>query len=128
MISFFPLWKLKVTQTAPKTPDVHLAHLEEENANGDKEVESEDPSGINRVTEEFMVHLVRAMKDAQVDEKCCYHCSSLEHFIHDCLLARSLRLNMQLNHKEGMVPKKGALVPWMKVTMPKTPQEEALKA
>ena len=57
MTSFFPLQKLKGTQPAPKTPAVHLAHLEEESAKGDKEVESEDPNGINRVTEESMVHL-----------------------------------------------------------------------
>ena len=85
-----------------------LAHLEEESAEGDKEVESEDPDGIDGVTEEFMVHLARAMKDAQVEEKCCYHCSSLEHFICDCPLVRSSRVNMQLNHKEGTAPKKGA--------------------
>ena len=68
-----------------------------------------------------MVHLARAVKDAQVGEKHCYHCSSLEHFICDCPLVRSLRVNMQLNHKEGMAPKKGAWTPQMKVTMPKTP-------
>ena len=51
----------------------------------------EDPDSINRVTEEFMVNLARAMKDAQVEEKCCYHCSSPEHFIHDCLLVRASR-------------------------------------
>ena len=74
-----------------------------------------------------MVHLARAMKDAQVEKKHCYHCSSLEHFICDCPLVRALRANMQLNHKEGTAPKKGAQAPQMKVTVPKTPQEEALK-
>ena len=44
---------------------MHLVHLEEESAKKDEEVESEDPSGIDRVTEEFMVHLVRAVKDAK---------------------------------------------------------------
>ena len=55
-----------------------------------------------------MVCLVRAVKDAQVEEKCCYHCSSLEHFICNCLLVRALRANMQLNCKEGMASKKGS--------------------
>ena len=64
-----------------------------------------------------MVHLVRAMKDAQKEEKCCYHCSSLNHFIHDCPLVKASRTDSNLNQKEGMVPKKGAQAPQMKVTM-----------
>ena len=35
--------------------------------------QSDDPCGIEGVMEEFMVHLARAVKDAQADEKCCYH-------------------------------------------------------
>ena len=125
MTTFFPLQKLQGTQPAPKRPAMHLAHLEEESAKGYKEVENKDPDGINRVSEEFMVHVARAVKDAQVDEMCCYHCSSLEHFICNCLLVRSSRANMQLTCKEGVVPKKGAQAPQTKVTMSKTPQEEA---
>ena len=82
--------------------------MEEETANKDEGVDSEDPDGIKGVMEEFMVHLARAMKDTQKEEKCCYHCSSLDHFIHDCLLVKALRTNSHLNHKEGMAPKKGA--------------------
>ena len=70
----------------------------------------------------FTVHLAGARKDAQVEEKCCYHCSSLEHFICDFLLVRALRANMQLNCKEGMVPKKGVQAPQTKATIPKTPR------
>ena len=128
MISFFPLQKLKGTQPALKTPSVHLAHLEEESAEKDKEVESEDPNGIDRVTEEFMVHLARAVKDTQLEEKHCYHCSSLEHFIHNCPLVKVSRANAHLNHKERMAPKKGGWAPQMKVTAPKGPPEEAPKA
>ena len=106
---------------------VHLAHLEEESAKREEEEETEDPGGIDRVTEEFMVHLVRAVKDAQV-EKCCYHCSSPENFIHDCPLVRAFRENVQLNHKEGMASRKGAQTPQVKVTMPKNPQKEVPKA
>ena len=62
MTSFFPLQKLKGTQPAFKTPTVQLAYLEEESAEKYKEVESEDPNGINGVMEEFMVCLVRAVK------------------------------------------------------------------
>ena len=51
---------------------VHLTHLEEEDPGGDEDQESDDPSRIGGVTEEFMVHLARAIKDAQADEKCCY--------------------------------------------------------
>ena len=55
-----------------------------------------------------MVHLARALKDAQTEEKHCYHCSSPEHFIRNCLLIKTLRENAQLNGKEGMALKKGA--------------------
>ena len=125
--SFFPLWKLKGNQPVSKTATVCLVHLEEESTKGDKEMEIKDPDGINGVTEESMVHLAWAMKDAQVEEKCCYHCSSPEHFIHNCLLVRASRENMQLNCKEGMASKKGAQTPQMKMTMPKNPKEEVPK-
>ena len=126
--SFFPLQKLKGNQPVSKTATMHLAHLEEESAKRDEEVEIEDPDSIDGVTKEFMVHLAWAMKDTQVEEKCCYHCSSPEHFICDCLLVRASRENMQLNCKEGMVLRKGDQTPQMKMTMPKNPQEEVPKA
>ena len=115
-------------QLALKTPAMHLAHLEEESTKKDEEVENEYHDSIDRVTEEFMVHLSRAVKDVQVEEKHCYHCSSLEHFICDCPLVRALRANMQLNHKEGMAPKNGAWATQIKASTPKNPQEEAHKA
>ena len=43
---------------------VCLAHLEEESAKRDEDVESKDPDGIDGVTEEFMVCLATAVKDA----------------------------------------------------------------
>ena len=128
LTSFFPLWKLKGTQPAVKMATVCLAHVEEESANRDEGVDSEDPEGIEGVTEEFMVHLVRAMKVAQKEEKCCYHCSSLDHFICDSPLVKALRMNSHLNHKEGMAPKKGAWAPQKKVTMPTTLLEGVPKA
>ena len=67
----------------------------------------------------------RAMKDTQMEEKHCYHCSSLEHFICDCLLVKASGVKLHLNSKEGTALKKGAWVPQTKVTMSKTPQEEA---
>ena len=79
--SFFPLRKLKGNQTILKKPAVCLAHLEEEDASDDEGQESDGPGRFRGVTEVFMVHLARAVKDAQVDEKCCYHCNSPEHFI-----------------------------------------------
>ena len=99
--SFFPLWKLKGNQPVPKTAIIRLAHSEEESTKRKEEVESKDPDSINRVTEEFMVYLARAMKDAQVEEKCSY-CSSLEHFIHNCPLMRASGENTQLNFKDGV--------------------------
>ena len=72
--SFFPLRKLKGNQPLLKKPAVHLAHLEEEDTGNDEDQESDDPRGIKGVTEEFMVCLVRAVNDAQADEKHRYHC------------------------------------------------------
>ena len=88
LTSFFPLWKLKGTQPMVKIPAICLGHLEEESAKRDEAVDSEDPDGIEGVMEEFMMHLVRAVKDAQKEEKCCYHCNSLDNFIHDCPLVK----------------------------------------
>ena len=96
---------------------MHLAHLEEESANKDGEVESKDPSGIDGVMAEFTVHLARVMKNTQMEKKHYYHCSSLEYFICNCPLVKALGLKSHLNHKEGMTPKKGAQTPPMKVTI-----------
>ena len=74
--SFFPLRKLKGNQPLLNKPAEHLAHLEEEDASNDEDQESDNPGGIEGVTEEFMVYLERAVKDTQADEKCCYHWSS----------------------------------------------------
>ena len=94
-----------------KMPAVHLAHLEEEDDGSDKDQESDDPGGIERVTEEFMVHLARAVKDAQTEEKCWYHCSIPEHFICNCPLVKTSRENTQLNGQEGIALMKGAQTP-----------------
>ena len=85
--------------------------LEEEDADDGEEQESDDPDGIEGVMEEFMVWLARAVKDAQMDEKHCYHCSSPEHFIRNCLLMKTARDKKQLNGKEGMVMTEGSLDP-----------------
>ena len=107
---------------------MHLAHLEEEGTGRDEDEGSNNPDGINGVTEEFMVHLARAVKDAQTEEKHCYHCSSPEHFIRNCLLMKTLRENMQLNCKEGTALKKGAQTPLTKATTLKNLQAEVPKA
>ena len=74
-----------------------LAHLEEESTEKEEGTETEDPSGIEGVTEEFIVHLMRAVKDAQQEEKCCYHCSSPEHFICKCPLMKASKMDSHLN-------------------------------
>ena len=53
--SFFPLRKLKGNQPLSKKPTVHLAQLEEEEANKGEDLESNNPVGIKGVMEEFMV-------------------------------------------------------------------------
>ena len=105
-----------------------LAHLEEEDAGKGEDPESDDPGGIEGVTEEFMVCLARAVKDAQADEKYCYHCSSPDHFIRNCLLVKTSRDKKQLNGKEGMALMKEAQTPLTTTNTMKIPQIEAPKA
>ena len=106
--SFFPLRKLNGNQPIMKMSAVHLVHLEEEDAGSDKDEESNDPGGIEGVTKEFMVHLARAVKYTQMEEKHCYHCSSPKHFIHNCLLVKTLRENAQLKQPGGDGIKEGS--------------------
>ena len=47
--------KVKGNQPLSKKPAIHLAHLEEEDADDGKDPESDDPGGIEGVTEEFLV-------------------------------------------------------------------------
>ena len=104
---------------------MHLAHLEEEDAGDGEDQESYDPGGIEGVTKEFMVCLARVVKDAQADEKCCYHCSSPEHFICNCPLLKTSRDKKQLNGKEGTASMKGAQTPLTMMSATKSPQKEA---
>ena len=123
--SFFPLRKLKGSQPFTKKPAVHLAQLDEEGVDEGKDQESDDPDGIKGVTEEFMVQLARAVNDAQKDEKSCYHCNSPDHFIHNCLLMKTIRDKKQLNGKEGMATMKGAQMPLKMMSTRKGPTQEA---
>ena len=126
--SFFPLRKLKGSQPFTKKPTVCLAQLEEEGANDSEDPESDNPDGIEGVTDKFMVQLARAVKDAQTDEKCCYHCSSPEHFICKCPLMKAARDKKQLNGKEGMAMVKGAWTPPKLTNAAMSPQQEAQEA
>ena len=125
--SFFPLQKLKSTQPT-KTPAIRAVHLEEEGSDEKAGTESKDPDGINGVTEEFTLSLARAVKKAQKDKKWCYHCSSMDHFIHECLLVKTSRSATHLNWKDGMAPEKGTQTPQVKVTKLKVSQEGIPKA
>ena len=107
---------------------MHLTQLEEEDADDGEDLESDDPNGIDGVTEEFMIRLARAVKDAQADEKHCYHCSSPEHFICNCPLMKAARDKKQLNGKEGMAMVKGAWTPPKPANATKSPQQEAQEA
>ena len=53
--SFFPLRKLKGNQPPSKKPTIHLAQLEEEDADDGNDPESDDPNGLEGVMEVFMV-------------------------------------------------------------------------
>ena len=104
------------------------AQLEEEDADDGEDPESDDSNGIKGVTEEFMVWLARAVKDAQMDERHCYHCSSPEHFIRNCPLMKTTRDKKQLNGKEGTVMVKGVWTPPKATNAIKSPQKEAQEA
>ena len=107
---------------------VGLVQLEEGDTNEGEDPESDNCNGIEGVTEEFMIWLARAVKDAQMDERCCYHCSSSEHFICNCPLMKTARDKKQLNGKEGMVTMKGAQTPPKTMNASKRPQKEAQEA
>ena len=122
--SFFPLRKLKGSQPFPKKPAIWLAQLEEEDADDGEEQGSDNPDGIEGVREEFMVRLARGVKDAQMDDKHCYHSSSPEHFIWNCPLMKTARDKKQLNGKEGMAMIRGAQTPPKVTSAIKSPQKE----
>ena len=126
-MNFFPLQKLKGSQPAV-TPSAQGAHLEEEGAGKEECAADEDPDGIEGVTKEVIVHLARAVKDTQQEEKHCYPCSSPDHFIHDCLQVVACRTDSYLNQKEGMAPKQRAQAPQGKATILKAPQDRTPKA
>ena len=119
--SFFPLQKLKGSKLAI-TPSTQVVHLEEKSTNKDEGVDDDDPDGIEGITEEFIVHLTRAVREAQQEEKHCYHCVSPDHFIHNCPWLAGTEANLPLNGKEGTVVRKGAQAPHRKVTMPRVAQ------
>ena len=105
-----------------------LTQLEGEGTDDGKDPESDDPDGIEGVTEEFMVRLARAVKDTRVDEKHCYHCNSPEHFIRNCLLMKATRDKKHLNGKEGMAMVKGAWTSPKPSNATKSPQQKAQEA
>ena len=125
--SFFPLRKLKGNQPFSKKPAIWLVQLEEEDTDDGEDPESDDPDGIKGVTEEFMVRLARAVKDAQTDEKHCYHCSSPEHFICNCPLMKTTRDKKQLNGMEGTAMMKGAQTPPTMTSAIKSPRRRLRK-
>ena len=72
-------------------------HLEDEGSDEEVGTDSEDPDGIDGVMEEFIVCLVRVVQETQKDKKWCYHCSSTDHFICECLLVKASRSATYLN-------------------------------
>ena len=117
--------KLEGSQPFPKKPAICLAQLDKEDTDDGEDPGSDDPDKIEGVTEDFMVWLAKAVKDAQTDEKHCYHCSSPEHFICNCLLMKTARDKKQLNRKKGMAMTKGAQTPPKATSTVKSPQKEA---
>ena len=69
--------------------------------------DGEDLDGIKGITKEFIVCLARAVKDAQQEEKHCYHFDSPNHFSCDCPWLAGMKADAPLNQKEGTVLRKG---------------------
>ena len=99
-MSLFPLQMFKGNQPV-RTPAVWVAHLEQDSADKEESAKNDYPNGIECVMEEFIVCLAQAVKEAQQDEKCCYHCSSPEHFIHKYPLVKTSRSATHLNQRRG---------------------------
>ena len=72
--------------------------------------------------------MARAVKDAQAEEKHCYHCSSPKHFIHNCPLMKAARDKKQLNSLEETATMKGAQTPLTTTSAMKSPQKKAPEA
>ena len=125
--SFFPLQKLKGSLPAI-TPSIQMVHLEEKSADEEEGINGEDPDNIEGMTEEFIVHLARAVKDAQQTEKHCYHCDSPDHFIHNSPQLAGTKADAPLNQKEGNVLRKGGQAPQGKTAMAKVLQDRMSKA
>ena len=84
-----------------------MVYLEEKTTNKEEYIDGDDQDGIESVTEEFIVCLVRAVKAVQQVEKHCYHCCSPGYFIHDFPLLEGAQAFLLLNWREGMVQRKG---------------------
>ena len=95
VVYIFPLKKLQGIHPG-KIPAVWVVNLEGDGTDKEEGAKSDNPKGIECMTEEFIVHLAKAAKEAQQDEKCCYHCSSLEHFIFECPLVKASRTSFIL--------------------------------
>ena len=111
-MSSFPLWKLKGSKLT-KTPTVWVAHLKEEDT-GKECTDSKDPDGMEGVTEEFIVHLIRAVQDAQQEEKHCYHCSSPDHFTSSLPIGGCILNRLTFKPKGGDGTDEGSLDPCRK--------------
>ena len=85
-----------------------MVYLEEESTDEKEYIDSNNPDGIEGVTEEFIICLARAVKVTQWAEKCCYHCGSPDHFICVCPLLVGTQADPPFNGREGTAPRKGA--------------------
>ena len=106
-----------------------MAHLEEKTTNEEEGVNGEDPDGIEGTTEEFILCLARAVKDAQQMEKCWYHCDGPDLFVCDCPQLAEMKADAPLNQKDEDSTKEGRPSPSRKDSHAlKVPQDGMPKA
>ena len=84
-----------------------MVHLQEKGSDKEGGAESGDPSGIEGVTEEFIVCLSRAGNDDQWRRNAAT-IATAQNILSMNPLVKTSRRATHLNQKEGMAPDKGA--------------------
>ena len=103
--------KPKVISQSTNTPAVQVAHLEEERTDKGEGTESEDPDGIKAVTEEFIVHLARAVKDDSAGGEMLLPLQQPRALYPRLPIGKGIQNRLTFKLKGGDIAKEGSLGP-----------------
>ena len=112
-MSFFPLQKLKGTQPV-MTPAVQVAHLEEDVTDTEESAQSDNPNGIEGMTEE---------EGSSTGGEMLLPLQQPWTFYLQVPVGEGIQDSYPFKLKGGTAPEKGAQTPQVKVAKPKVPQE-----